>query len=79
MKTEEILVIGLAGLAVFFILKAGKVATGARGLSADLQKRVDTYGAAGGQLWTDTEAGYAGTWTANGPLNLANYNGQIYD
>lgn len=29
--------------------------------------------------WPDTEAPYQGTWTSRGPLDLATYNGQIYD
>ncbi len=32
-----------------------------------------------GPLWPDTEAAYQGTWTANGPLDLATYDKQIWD
>jgi hypothetical protein len=32
-----------------------------------------------GPLWPDTEASYQGTWTANGPLDLATYDKQIWD
>jgi len=50
---------------------------------ADLAQTVFTSGLPGsgntGPLWPDTEAAYQGTWTANGPLNLANYNKQIWD
>lgn len=79
MKTEELLVVSLAAFAVFLILKSGSKSTSSRGLSSGLQKQVDTFGAAGGQLWTDTEAAYSGTWTSNGPLDLSNYGKQIYD
>lgn len=81
MKTEDLMILGLAGIAVWMILKTGR-ATGAnlRGLSPNLQAQADKFGAAGGGLlWPDTEAAYNGTWTSSGPFNLANYDRQIYD
>jgi len=50
---------------------------------ADIAQNVFTSGLSGssntGPLWPDTEAAYQGTWTANGPLDLATYDKQIWD
>lgn len=79
MKTEELILVALAGVAVWMVMRSRRGAAGARGLSSGLSQKVDSFGAAGGVLWTDTEAAYAGTWTSAGPLDLNTYNGQIYD
>lgn len=81
MKVEDIGILALAGVAVWLILKTGRVAgANTRGLSPNLSATADRFSAAGGGLlWPDTEAGYIGTWTNSGPFNLSTYDKQIYD
>lgn len=79
MKQDELLILGLAGLAVFFIVKATTKTSNARGLSSALAKQFSGFEAAGGVPWADSETGYISTYTSAGPLNLATYDKQIYD
>lgn len=82
MKTADLAVLGLAGLAVFFVLRAQGAAasrSNPRGLSPALLQQEAVFASAAGQLFPDTEAAYSGTWTAAGPLNLATYEKQIWD
>lgn len=82
MKPADLAVLGLAALAVFFVTRArGITATRSnpRGLSPALLQQEAVFASAAGPLFPDTEAAYAGTWTATGPLNLATYDKQIYD
>lgn len=79
MKQDELLVLGLAGLAVFFIVKAQVKTSNQRGLSSALAKQLTGFEAAGGVPWADSESGYVGSYTSTGPLNLATYDKQIYD
>ncbi len=82
MKIEDLAVLGLAGLALYFAARAvGLTASrgNPRGLSPALQQQEAVFATAAGPLWPDTEAAYVDTWTAAGPLDLRTYDKQIYD
>lgn len=76
MRSEDLILIAIAAGAAWWIVRKSQASANARGLSADLLRREATSIDA---LFPDTEAGYLGTWTANGPLNMTNYNKQIFD